>query len=100
VNNINNTSQPLLKKLDLRVAILGLTREIKRTKKANESYELNQQRALKLLKKDYKGKLKVSAFLKAIALFKDKGNTVSFLTLTDKEYQDLWLKIKCNTRLK
>jgi hypothetical protein len=100
VNNIDNASQPSLKKLDLGVAILGLTREMERARKAKESYESNQQRALKLLEKDYKGKLEVGAFLKAMTLFKDKGNTVSFLTLTDGEYQDLWLEIECDTRLK
>jgi hypothetical protein len=62
VNNIDKASQPLLKKLDLRVIILGLTKEIERARKAKKSHKSNQQRVLKLLKKDYKKKLKVGAF--------------------------------------
>jgi hypothetical protein len=45
--------QPSLKKLDLGVAISGLTREMERARKAKESYESSQQRALKLLEKEY-----------------------------------------------
>ena len=54
-----------------------------------ETYELNQQRAIKLLEKEYKARLKISAFLKVVVLFKDKGNVVTFLTLDNTKYRDL-----------
>jgi len=30
--------------------------------------------------------------VQAISLFKDKGNAVTFLTLEESEYRDLWLE--------
>ena len=88
------------KKVNLRVAISSLSKEIARSRHAKETYESNQKRAIKLLEKEYKTRLKVSAFLKAIVLFKDDGNAVTFLTLDNTEYRDLWLEIETNSRLK
>ena len=88
------------KKVDLGVTISSLSKEIARSRHAKETYESNQKRAIKLLEKKYKTRLEVSAFLKAIVLFKDDGNAVTFLTLDDTEYRDLWLEMKTNSRLK
>ena len=88
------------KKLDLGVAISGLTKEMERARKAKEAHESNQQNAIKLLEKEYKGRLEVGSFLKAIVLFKDEGNAVTFLTLNDGEYRDLWLEMETSSRLK
>jgi len=63
-------------------------------------YESNQQKAIKLLEKEYKARLEISAFLKAVVLFKDEGNAVTFLTLDDVEYRDLWLEMETNSHLK
>jgi mRNA-degrading endonuclease RelE of RelBE toxin-antitoxin system len=52
------------------------------------------------LEKEYKERLKIGAFLRVIALFKDEGNIVTFLTLDNVEYRDLWLEIEINSRLK
>jgi hypothetical protein len=87
---MDNTDEPtnsLLKKIDLSVAISGLTQEIERARKAKEAYKSSQQKAIKLLEKEYKARLEVGAFLKAIVLFKNKGNAVTFLTLNDREYK-------------
>jgi hypothetical protein len=88
------------KKVDLRVAISSLSKEIARSRHAKETYKSNQKRAIKLLKKEYKERLEIGAFLKAIVLFKDKGNAVTFLTLDDTEYKDLWLEMETNSHLK
>ena len=42
--------------------ILALTKELERSRKAKESYESNQQRAIRLLENEYKGRLEVGAF--------------------------------------
>jgi hypothetical protein len=100
IDDTDEATQPSAKKLDIGVAILALTKELERSRKAKESYESNQQRAIRLLEKEYKGRLEVSAFLKAMVLFKEEGNAISFLTLDDKEYRDLWLEIETGSRLK
>jgi hypothetical protein len=99
-DDTDEATQPSLKKLDIGVAISGLTKEMERARKAKESYEPNQQRAIRLLEKKYKGRLDVGAFLKAIMLFKDEGNAITFLTLDDGEYRDLWLEMETDSRLK
>jgi hypothetical protein len=88
------------KKVDLGVAISSLSKEIARSQHAKETYESNQKRAIKLLEKEYKERLEIGAFLKAIVLFKDEGNAVTFLTLDDTEYRDLWLEMETNSHLK
>jgi hypothetical protein len=80
------------KKVDLGAALLGLTREIERARKAKENQETSQQQALKLLCKAYTKRLANRDFVRAISLFKDKGNAVTFLTLEEGEYRDLWLE--------
>jgi hypothetical protein len=99
-DDTDESTNSLLKKLNLGIAISGLTKEIEKARKAKEAHESNQQKAIKLLEKKYKARLEVSAFLKAIVLFKEKGNAVTFLTLNDREYRDLWLEIETNLHLK
>ena len=98
-DNTDNGIKPSAKKINLRVVITSLSKEIERLRKVKEIYKSHQQRALKLLEKEYKGRLKIGAFLKAVRLFKDKGNTVSFLSLEDTEYRDLWLETKVDSHL-
>jgi hypothetical protein len=88
------------KKVDLGLAISSLSKELARNRHAKETYKSNQKRAIKLLEKEYKERLEIGAFLRAIALFKDEGNTVTFLTLDNVEYRDLWLEMETNSRLK
>jgi hypothetical protein len=77
------------KKVDLGLAISSLSKELARNRHAKETYKSNQKRAIKLLEKEYKERLEIGAFLRAIALFKDEGNIVTFLTLDDVKYRDL-----------
>jgi hypothetical protein len=88
------------KKVNLEVAISSLSKEIARSRHAKETYKSNQKRAIKLLEKEYKERLEIGAFLKAIVLFKNKRNAVTFLTLDDTEYKDLWLEMETNSHLK
>jgi methylthioribose-1-phosphate isomerase len=99
-DNKDKTINSSNKKVDLRVAITSLSKEIARNRHVKETYESNQEKAIKLLKKEYKARLEIGAFLKAISLFKDKENAVTFLTLDDAEYRDLWLEIETNLHLK
>jgi len=85
-DNVTNSSN---KKVNLRLAISSLLKELACNKYAKEIYKLNQKQAIKLLEKEYKEQLEISAFLRAIALFKDKGNVVTFFTLDNVEYRDL-----------
>jgi hypothetical protein len=99
-DNKDETINGSNKKVDLGVAIASLLKEIARNRHAKETYESNQEKAIKLLEKEYKARLEIRAFLKAISLFKDKGNAVTFLTLDDAEYRDLWLEMETNSHLK
>jgi hypothetical protein len=99
-DNKDKTINGSNKKVDLRVAIASLSKEIARNRHAKETYESNQEKAIKLLEKEYKARLEIGAFLKAISLFKDEGNAVTFLTLDDAEYRDLWLEMETNSHLK
>ena len=96
-DNITNSSN---RKIDLGLAISSLSKEIARNRYTKETYESNQKKAIKLLEKEYKVRFEVGTFLKVIALFKDEGNIVAFLTLDNREYRDLWLEIETNSILK
>ena len=83
--SMDGTDEPtnsLLKKLDLGIAISGLTKEMERARKAKDAHKLSQQKVIKLLEKEYKARLEVGAFLKAIVLFKEEGNTVTSVSYT------------------
>jgi methylthioribose-1-phosphate isomerase len=79
----------LNKKVNLRLAISSLSKELAHNRHAKKTYKSNQKQAIKLLEKEYKERLEIGAFLRAIALFKDEGNVITFLTLDDVEYKDL-----------
>jgi hypothetical protein len=85
------------KKLDLGVAISGLSREMERARKARETHQTSQQKALKLLKTEYKQRLDITAFIRACSFFKDEGNAVTFTTLTNTLVRDQWLEFKLST---
>jgi hypothetical protein len=57
---------PQPKKVDLGSVISGFSEEIKRARRAKESFLTVQQRAVQLLKKEYKGRLEIIAFLDVI----------------------------------
>jgi hypothetical protein len=76
------------KKLDLRVAISGLSKEMEHARKARKTHQTSQQKALKLLKTEYKQRLNITAFIRACSFFKDKGNTITFTTLINTLVQD------------
>lgn len=99
ISDAEESSQPPSKKIDLRTAISGLSKEMERARKAKEAHESNQQKAVKLLEKEYKQRLDIIAFLHTCTLFKDDGNAVTFITLTDREVRDCWLEIETKTLL-
>jgi hypothetical protein len=92
VKNLNGSDKdspvPPSKKIDLRTAISSLSKEMERARKAKETYQTNQQKALKLLKTGYKERLNITAFIRACSFFKDKRNTITFITLADIVIQD------------
>jgi len=90
---------PPPKKVDLGVAISGLSREMELTRKAKEAHLSNQQKAIQLLETEYKTRLHMVAFIQACAFFKDEGNAVNFITLTDMDIRDRWLELELHTEL-
>jgi hypothetical protein len=52
-----------------------------------------------LLKKAYKKRLDIIAFLQACSFFKDKRNANTFITLKDKEFHDRFLEINLGVEL-
>jgi hypothetical protein len=79
------------KKVDIGIALQGLTKEMEKARKARESYESFQQRAVRVIEKHYVKRHTPRDFYTAITLFKEEGNAVAFLTLQDPEYRDIWL---------
>jgi hypothetical protein len=92
------TSGNASKKIDLGVAITGLTRELALGRQAQENFQSNQQKAIKLLSREYKARLAPEALMKAMVAFKDDGNAVTFL-LMDSDIRDMWLEIETNSTL-
>ena len=86
-------------KVDLGYAIASLTEEIKQARKSKEEFQSNQQKAIRLLETDYKGRLNTLAFIEACSFFKDDGNATTFVTLTDIKTRDRWLEIVLTTQL-
>jgi hypothetical protein len=86
-------------KVDLGLAISGLTKEIQRARKAKEEFQSNQQKAIRLLETEYKGRLDILVFIEACSFFKDDGNAATFITLTDIKTRDRWLEIVLATQL-
>jgi hypothetical protein len=87
------------KKIDLGVAISNLTREMERARKAKEGHLSNQERAIKLLETEYQNRLGMIAFIQACTFFKDEGNALTFVTLTNMEMRDRWLELELHTEL-
>ena len=88
VNN-NEEAGPSTKKVDIRVVIIGLTKEIVLTRKAKETFESSQRRTIRLLTKEYRERLLLIDFVTVITYFKDKGNTTTFLIIDDVKIRNL-----------
>ena len=54
----------------------------------------NQQKAVRLLETEYKERLDTMAFIQACAFLQDVGNAGTFITLTDLEFRDRYLRDK------
>ena len=80
------------------MAITGLTRELALGRQAQENFQSNQQKAIKLLSREYKARLAPEALMKAMVAFKDDSNAVTFL-LMDSDIRDMWLEIETNSTL-
>jgi hypothetical protein len=93
------TLAPVAKKVDLGTALTRLSEEMAKQRKAKEVYLTNQQKAIIMLEKEYKKRLDIMAFIRACTFFKDEGNALTFITLTDLEFRDRWLEIELSTEL-
>jgi hypothetical protein len=87
------------KKVNIRIAISGLTIELTLTRRLKETYLTNQQKAVQLLEKEYRARLHIIVFIQACAFFQDKGNIGTFITLIDSETRDRFLEISIGTEL-
>ena len=88
VNN-NKEVGPSTKKVDIRVVITGLTKEIVLIRKVKETFESSQRRTIRLLTKEYRERLLLIDFVTAITYFKDKGNATTFLVIDDVKIRNL-----------
>jgi hypothetical protein len=95
----DDTLAPAPKRVDLAGALMGLSEEMARGRKAKEEHLTNHQKALKLLEKEYKKRMDIMAFIQACSFFKDEGNSSTFITLTEPELRDRWLEIELPTEL-
>ena len=80
---------PSTKKVDIGVAITGLTKEMALARKAKETFESSQRRAIRLLTKEYRERLLLIDFVAAITYFKDEGNATTFLVIDDVKIRNL-----------
>ena len=88
------TLAPKKEKLDLATAISGFSHELTLARKAKEAFLSYQQKALQLLEREYKSRLIVIAFIDGCTFLQDKGNVVTFTTLTDIKWRDWQLEVK------
>lgn len=72
---------------------------MERARKAKEGHLSNQERAIKLLETEYQNRLGMIAFIQACTFFKDEGNALTFVTLTNMEMRDRWLELELHTEL-
>jgi hypothetical protein len=86
-------------KVDLGVAISGLTEEIRSARKAKEEFKTDHEKAVQLFESEYKGRLDMLAFIQGLTFLKDIGNAVTFLALKDKATRDRWLEIELQTEI-
>jgi hypothetical protein len=93
------TLAPLPKKVDLGVAITGLSDELGRARRMKENFMTIQQKALQLLEKEYKERLHIMAFIDGTVFLQDEGNAGSFITFTDYILRDRWLEVRLGTEL-
>jgi hypothetical protein len=61
----DDTLAPAPKRVDLAGALIGLSEEMARGRKAKEEHLTNHQKALKLLEKEYKKRMDIMAFIQA-----------------------------------
>ena len=52
-----------------------------------------------MLKKEYKGRLKIIAFLDAIMWLQEEQNASLFITLTDLKYRDRMIEVRLRIEL-
>jgi hypothetical protein len=76
------------KKVDLRAALIGLSEEIARGRKAKEEHLTVYKKVLKLLEKEYKKRIDIIVFIQVCSFLKDEGNATTFTTLLDSELRN------------
>jgi hypothetical protein len=94
----NDTLAPA-KKVDLGVAISGLSKELALARRAKETFLTQQQKAVQLLEREYKNRLHIVAFVEALNYFKDEGNATNSNTITDIVIRDRFLEFVLHTEL-
>ena len=88
-NNLDDgTLTPAAKKVDLGAALIGLSEEMARGRKAKEEHLTVHKKALKLLEKEYKKQMDIMVFIQACSFLKDEANATTFTTLLDLELRD------------
>jgi hypothetical protein len=94
----NDTLAPA-KKVDLGVAISGLSKELALARRAKETFLTQQQKAVQLLEREYKNRLHIVAFVEALNYLKDEGNATNFNTIMDIVIRDRFLEFVLHTEL-
>jgi hypothetical protein len=68
-------------------------------RKLREEHKSNQEKAVQLLKSEYRDRLDTMVFIKACTFFEDKHKARSFLAISNIERQDRWLEVNLKTEL-
>jgi len=72
---------------------MQLTDELALSRRAKEEFKTTQQKAIRLLESAYEKRLDLLGFIKACDLMQDEGKARTFITLTNIERRDRWLKV-------
>jgi hypothetical protein len=87
-------------KVDLGLAILGLSATMEQAIEARGSTKTNSQRAVQLLESVYGERLEMMEFIDGCTFFKDDQNAGIFLSISDIARRDRWLEINLRVELK
>jgi Myb/SANT-like DNA-binding protein len=86
-------------KVDIGVALSGLSEELGKARRAKELYQTTQQKAIKLLEQEYKKRLNMLAFIQACEFLGEDKHATTFITLLDHTIRDRWLEIQLTVEL-
>jgi hypothetical protein len=96
---VENTLEPVSKKVDLGYAISSLSAEMARGRKAQQEVKTPQEKAIQLLE-SYGERLDTMAFIHGCNFFADDKMACIFIGITSEDRRDRWLEVNLQVEIK